>query len=52
LRKWIAHRKFGQSVDEAQAKGWTVLQPRAIYPVPGGVEIQVIAEGSLQLSVR
>lgn len=30
----------------------TSLQPRAIYPVPGGVEIQVIAEGSLQLSVR
>ena len=30
----------------------TSLQPRAIYPMPGGVEIQVIAEGSLQLSAR
>jgi hypothetical protein len=30
----------------------TSLQPRAIYPVPGGVEIQVIADGSLRLSVR
>jgi hypothetical protein len=30
----------------------TGLQPQVIYPVPGGVEIQVIADGSLQLSVR
>jgi hypothetical protein len=30
----------------------TGLRPKAIYPVPGGVEIQVIADGSLQLSVR
>ena len=30
----------------------TGLQPRVIYPVPGGVEIQMIADGSLQLSVR
>jgi hypothetical protein len=30
----------------------TGLQPKAIYPVPGGVEIQVIVDGSLQLSVR
>jgi len=30
----------------------TSLHPHAIYPVPGGIEIQVIADGSLQLSVR
>jgi hypothetical protein len=28
------------------------LRARAIYPVPGGVEIQILADGLLQLSVR
>ena len=30
----------------------TDLQPRAIYPVPDGIEVQVIANGALQLSIR
>jgi hypothetical protein len=30
----------------------TNLQPRAIYPMPGGIGIQAVANGSLQFSVR
>ena len=42
-----------QKVRKQGGKVWlTNLQPRAIYPVSGGVEIQVIANGSLQLFVR
>ncbi len=53
LRGRLAHALTRQVAPETWLEGSvTSLQPRAIYPVPGGVEIQVLAEGSLQLSVR
>jgi hypothetical protein len=53
LRSRLARALTRQVAPDTWLEGSvTGLQPRAIYPVPGGVEVQVIADGSLQLSVR
>ena len=53
LRRQLSRALTRQVTPDTWLEGSvTNLQPRAIYPVSGGVEIQVIANGSLQLSVR
>jgi hypothetical protein len=53
LRRQLSRALTRQVTPDTWLEGSvTSLQPRAIYPVPGGVEIQMIADGSLRLSVR
>jgi hypothetical protein len=53
LRRQLSRALTRQVTSDMWLEGSVIsLQPRAIYPVPGGVEIQAIADGSLQLSVR
>jgi hypothetical protein len=53
LRRQLSRALTRQVTPDTWLEGSvTNLQPRAIYPVSGGVEIQVIANGSLQLFVR